>query len=92
MKRCLRVDGDIFENTPRVDADISIWMKKDAFSKVSGYVWRGLNPISHGGGGVFRPPNQTFLHCTETAQDMMTKLCDFYSNLIGNQNLNVSLF
>ena len=44
------------------------------------------------GGGRFSPPNQTFLHCAETAQDMMTKLSDFYSNLIGNQNLNVSLF
>ena len=48
--------------------------------------------LFHLGGGVFRPPNQTFLHCAETAQDMMTKLCDFYSNLIGNQNLNASLF
>ena len=54
--------------------------------------WVFFNPISHGG-GVFRPPpNQTFLHCAETTQDMMTKLCDFYSNLIGKQNLNVSLF
>ena len=46
------------------------------------------------GGGRFSPPppNQAFLHCSETTQDMMTKLRDFYSNLIGNQNLNVSLF
>ena len=35
-----RVDGDIFENAPRVDADLFlIRIKKDAFSKISGYVW-----------------------------------------------------
>ena len=34
-----RVDGDIFENGPRVDTDLFIRMKKDAFSKRSGYVW-----------------------------------------------------
>ena len=37
MQQRLRVDSDIFENAPRVDADIFI--KKDAFSKISGYVW-----------------------------------------------------
>ena len=35
------VDGDIFENAPRVDADIFlIRIKKDAFSKITGYVWK----------------------------------------------------
>ena len=31
--------GNIFENAPRVDADIFYTDKKDAFSKISGYVW-----------------------------------------------------
>ena len=41
MQQRLHVDGDIFENAPRVDADIllAIWIKKDAFSKISGYMW-----------------------------------------------------
>ena len=39
MQQRLRVDGDIFENTPRVDADIFYTDKKDAFSKISRYVW-----------------------------------------------------
>ena len=58
-------------------------------------VWWSVVPLTlfHMGGAFFAPPpNQTFLHCAETTQDMMTKLCDFYSNLIGKQNLNVSLF
>ena len=32
MQQRLRVDGDIFENAPRVDADIFYTDKKDAFS------------------------------------------------------------
>ena len=39
MQQRLRVDGDLFENASRVDADIFIRIKKDAFSKISGYVW-----------------------------------------------------
>ena len=39
MQLRLRVDKDIFENAPRVDADIFYTDKKDAFSKLSGYVW-----------------------------------------------------
>ena len=35
MQRRLRVDGDIFENAPRIDADILYTDKKDAFSKIS---------------------------------------------------------
>ena len=35
------MDGDIFENAPRVDVDIFYTDKKDAFSKISGYVWTG---------------------------------------------------
>ena len=35
MQQRLRVDGDIFENARRVDADI-IRIKKDAFSKIRG--------------------------------------------------------
>ena len=36
----LRVDGDLFENAPRVDAD-TFCTDKDAFSKISEYVWTG---------------------------------------------------
>ena len=43
MQQRLRVDGDTFENAPRVDADIFYTDKKDAFSKISGYVWTSLN-------------------------------------------------
>ena len=40
MQQRLRVDGDIFENAPRVDADVFfIRIKKDAFSEISGYEW-----------------------------------------------------
>ena len=35
------MDGDLFENAPRVDADIFLRINKDAFSKISGYVWTG---------------------------------------------------
>ena len=41
MLQRFRVDRDIFENAPRVDADIFYTDKKDAFSKRSGYVWTG---------------------------------------------------
>ena len=41
MQHCLRWDGDIFENAPRVYADIFIQMKKDVFSKISEYAWTG---------------------------------------------------
>ena len=42
MYQRLRVDGHIFENAPRVDADIFFKrIKKDAFSKRFGYVWTG---------------------------------------------------
>ena len=34
------MDGDIFENAPRVDAGIFYADKKDAFSEISGYVCR----------------------------------------------------
>ena len=33
------MDRNIFENAPSVDADIFIRIKKDTFSKTSGYVW-----------------------------------------------------
>ena len=33
------MDGDIFENAARVDADIFYTDKKDAFSKIFKYVW-----------------------------------------------------
>ena len=33
------MDGDIFENAPRVETDVFYTDKKDAFSKISGYVW-----------------------------------------------------
>ena len=33
------MDGDIFENTPRVETDIFIRIKKMRFIKISGYVW-----------------------------------------------------
>ena len=39
MQQRLRVDGDIFENAPRVDADTFYTDKKDAISRISGYVW-----------------------------------------------------
>ena len=41
----VRVDGDIFENAPRVDEDLFLPIKHDAFSKISGYArtW----PISY---------------------------------------------
>ena len=39
MQQRVRADGDIFENTPRVDADIFKRIRKGAFSKISGYVW-----------------------------------------------------
>ena len=42
---CLRLDGDLFENAPRVDADIFYTDKKDAFSKISGYVWTGPKTV-----------------------------------------------
>ena len=35
-----RVDGDIFEEGPCLDADFFERMQKDAFSERSGYVWR----------------------------------------------------
>ena len=35
------MDGDLFKKAPRVDADIFYTDKKDAFSKISGYVWTG---------------------------------------------------
>ena len=36
------MDGDIFENAPRVDANLfEKRIKKDAFSKISKYVWTG---------------------------------------------------
>ena len=35
------VDGEIFENGPRVDENLFIQIKKDAFLKRSGYVWTG---------------------------------------------------
>ena len=41
MSQRFRVDGDNFENAPRVDADLFYTDKKDAFSKISGYVWTG---------------------------------------------------
>ena len=41
MQQRHRVDGNIFENAPRVYADIFfIRIKKDALSKMSGYMWR----------------------------------------------------
>ena len=43
MQQRLSVDGDIFENAPRADADIFSTDKKDAFSKISGYVWSRPN-------------------------------------------------
>ena len=33
--------GNIFENAPRVNADLSSTDKKVTFSKISGYVWTG---------------------------------------------------
>ena len=39
--QCFCVDEDLFENAPRVDADIFYTDKEDAFSKLSGYVWTG---------------------------------------------------
>ena len=39
MQQRLRVDGDIFENAPRVDADIFYTNKKRCVFKISGYVW-----------------------------------------------------
>ena len=41
MSQRFRVDRDIFENGPRVDADLFYTDKKDAFLKRSGYVWKG---------------------------------------------------
>ena len=40
MWQRLRVDGDLFKNSPHVDA-VFIWIKRDAFSKICGYVWTG---------------------------------------------------
>ena len=42
-KKRLREDGDFFENAPRVDADIFYTDKKDAYSKISRYVWTRPN-------------------------------------------------
>ena len=39
MQQHLRVGGDVFENAPRVDADIFHVDKKDAFSNIPGYAW-----------------------------------------------------
>ena len=39
MQQCLRGAGDIFENAPRVDADLFYTDKRDAFSGISRYVW-----------------------------------------------------
>ena len=39
ISQSFRVDGDIFENAPNVDADLFQTDKKDAFSKRSGYAW-----------------------------------------------------
>ena len=44
MSLRFRVDGNNFENAPRVDVDLFIRIKKDAFSNISGYVWTG--PLS----------------------------------------------
>ena len=33
------MDGDLFENAPRVDASISYMVKARCVSKISGYVW-----------------------------------------------------
>ena len=41
MLQRFRVDRDIFENGPRVDADLFYRDKKDVFSKTSGYMWTG---------------------------------------------------
>ena len=38
---------DIFENAPKVDADILHTNNKDAFSKRSGYVWTWSESYSH---------------------------------------------
>ena len=35
------MDGDLFDNVPRVEADTFYADKTDAFSKISGYVWTG---------------------------------------------------
>ena len=34
MSQCFRLDGDIFENVPRVDADLFIRIKKMHFNKI----------------------------------------------------------
>ena len=41
MPQRFHVDGDIFKNGPRVDANLFYADKKGAFSKRSGYVWTG---------------------------------------------------
>ena len=39
MSQRFRVDGDNFENAPRVDTAHFYTDKKDPFSTISGYVW-----------------------------------------------------
>ena len=46
MKQRLRIDRAIFENAPRADANIFHTDKKDAFSKISGYVWTWPNMLA----------------------------------------------
>ena len=42
------MDGDLFENAPRVDTDIFfIRINKDTFSKILGYVWTGPKHAPH---------------------------------------------
>ena len=41
------MDGNVFENAPRLDADIFYTNKNDAFSKLSGYVWTRPEYISN---------------------------------------------
>ena len=44
MQQRLRVDGDIFENTPRVDADILLYGEKNMrFQKFPDTCGRGLS-------------------------------------------------
>ena len=65
MQQRLRVDGDIFGNAARMDADNFDTDKKDAFSKISGYVW--MRPQS----------NDTLLHFVEFSN---VHNCDRSSN------------
>ena len=68
MSQRFRVDGDTFDNAPRVDADLFYTEKKDAFSKIPGYVWTG--PSCRTLFACLAKPNDCFEIVVDTSREM----------------------